>query len=32
MGARSRIPLYAHDWDQDTGSLDAYGCLVVAPR
>ena len=26
------VPLYAHGWDQDAGSLDAYGCLVAPLR
>jgi glycosidase len=26
------VPLYARGWDQDAGSLDAYGCLVAPLR
>jgi hypothetical protein len=26
------VPLYARGWDQDSGSLDAHGCLVAPLR
>jgi hypothetical protein len=26
------VPLYVRGWDQDAGSLDTHGCLVVPLR